>query len=115
MFRFITGLSLVSAASIAAAATTTSSTLDSTSPWWERVTVTINGDGEAHSCRFESSLKPNEHESCDVTSPSSSAPAKLGNSGSKAEFTRVTFERRFTPHAQSEPQVPVGDTWALLP
>jgi hypothetical protein len=45
-----------------------------------------------------------------VTSPSSSAPSKLGNSGSKAEFTRLTFERRFTPGPQSEPQLPVGDT-----
>ena len=110
MFRAIAGLSLASVASIAAAATTASSTLDATAPWWERVTVTINGNGEAHSCKFESSLKPNEHESCDVTSPSSSAPAKLGNSGTKAEFTRVTFERRFTPDVQSAPQVPVGDT-----
>lgn len=111
MFRAIAGLALASAASIAAAATTTSSsTLDSTAPWWERVTVTISGDGEAHSCRFESSLKPNNAESCDVTSASSSAPSKLGNGGSKAEFTRVTFERRFTPGAQSEPQLPVGDT-----
>jgi hypothetical protein len=110
VFRFIAGLSLVSAASIAAAATTSSSTLNATAPWWERVTVTINGDGEAHSCRFESSLKPNEEQGCDVTSPSSSAPSKLGNSGSKAEFTRLTFERRFTPGPQSEPQLPVGDT-----
>lgn len=110
MFRFITGLSLVSAASIAAAATTTSSTLDSTSPWWERVTVTINGDGEAHSCRFESSLKPDTNQGCDVTNTSSSAPSKLGNSGSKAEYTRITFERRFSPNPQGEAQVPVGDT-----
>ena len=109
MFRTIAGLCLASAASIAAAATIPTSTLDSTAPWWERVTVTISGDGEAHSCRFESSLKPNGAESCDVSS-SPGATSKLSNSGSKAEFTRITFERRFTPGAQGEPRVPVGDT-----
>lgn len=109
MFRTIAGLCLASAASIAAAATIPTSTLNSTAPWWERVTVTISGDGEAHSCRFEFSLKPNGAESCDVSS-SPGATSKLSNSGSKAEFTRITFERRFTPGAQGEPRVPVGDT-----
>ena len=109
MFRAIVGLSLASAASVAAAATIPASTLDSTAPWWERVTVTITGDGEAHSCRFESSLKPNDTQSCDVTS-SPGAASKLSNSGSKAEFTRITFERRFTPGVQSDPKLPVGDT-----
>ena len=72
----------------------------STAPWWERVTVTISGDGKAHSCRFESSFKPNGAESCDVSS-SPGATSKLSNSGSKAEFTRITFERRFTPGARA--------------
>ena len=109
MFRAIAGLCLASAASVAAAATIPTSTLDSTAPWWERVTVTISGDGQAHSCRFESSLKPNGAENCDV-SASPGAAAKLSSSGSKAEFARITFERRFTPIAQGEPKVPLGDT-----
>ena len=52
MFRVIAALALASAASLASAATQNVSTLDSTAPWWERVTVTVSGDGHPQACRL---------------------------------------------------------------
>ena len=39
----------------AAASATTSPALVSTAPWWEKVTVTIAGDGKPQSCQYEAS------------------------------------------------------------
>ena len=108
----LAALFVASAAAVAAtgatATTSSNDTLVSSSPWWERVTVTLNGDGNAEACRYETSLggKP---ESCDVDS-SQAATAKQA-SGSKGEVTRITFERRFTPgSAPAKPDLKPGDT-----
>jgi hypothetical protein len=109
VFRAFAALALASATSLAAAATTDVSTLNSSAPWWERVTVTISGDGQPKNCRFESSLQPGSAQNCDVVS-SEGASAKLSASGSKDQYTRITFERRFSPGAQpvaADP--PTGD------
>lgn len=106
MFRAIAVLSLASAASLATAATPNLSTLNSTAPWWERVTVTISGDGQPQACKFESSLRPGDAKSCDVVA-SAGASAKL--SGAKDQYTRITFERRFSPGAQTAAEPPAGD------
>ena len=111
MFRATLALALASAATIAAAATTPTSTLDkldSSAPWWEKVTVTISGDGQPRSCSFESSLTPGAAKSCDVEA-SAGAQAKLTSSSSKDQYTRITFERRFTPGAQPSADAPAGD------
>jgi hypothetical protein len=109
VFRATLALALASAASLATAATTdVSSTLNSTAPWWERVTVTISGDGQPQSCKFESSLTPGAAKSCDVQA-SEGAQAKLSStSSSKDQYTRITFERRFSPTAQAATP-PTGD------
>jgi hypothetical protein len=107
VFRATLALALVSAASVAAAATSNLDTLQSSAPWWERVTVTISGDGQTQSCRFESSLQPGAAKSCDVQA-SEGAQAKLASS-SKEQYTRITFERRFSPGAQPDAQPPTGD------
>jgi hypothetical protein len=113
VFRAITALALLAASSatgIAAAATTTadSDTLLSTAPWWEKVTVTIGGDGKTQACQYESSLKPADSQQCDV---SDAGAAKAGASGSKAELTKITFERRFTPGGEpASPKLQTGDT-----
>ncbi len=78
-----------------ASATSSTPTLVSNAPWWEKVTVTVAGDGNAHTCRFESSLKPASDE-CEVEG---TAIGGSESSGSKAEYTRITFERRFSPGA----------------
>ncbi len=91
MFRAIAALALASASAHPAA------TLTSASPWWERVTVLVADDGQARSCRYESSLQPNAGKDCSVEG-SEAAAAKTA--GAKDQLTRITFERRFYPGAK---------------
>ncbi len=108
MFRATLALALASAASVATAATSDVSALNSTSPWWERVTVTIAGNGQPQSCRFESSLGPESAKECEVQA-SQAAVAKT-STGSKDSYTRITFERRFNPSWQPQAnEPPAGD------
>jgi hypothetical protein len=108
VFRTTLALALASVTSIATAATANLSTLDSTSPWWERVTVTIAGDGQPKSCRFESSNGPQTAKDCQVEA-SEAAVAKT-STGSKESYTRLTFERRFNPSWQPQAnEPPTGD------
>jgi hypothetical protein len=93
VFRAIAALTLASATAHSAV------TLLPSSPWWEKVTVTISGDGKPQSCRFESSLKPNAAQSCDVVG---SDAAQATSPGAKDQYTRITFERRFKPGAQPD-------------
>jgi len=95
VFRAIAALALTSASALSA------TTLTSTAPWWERVTVTVTGDGKAQSCHYESSLQPNSAQSCEADS-SQAGVAKL--TSSKDEYTRITFERRFSPGAKPSAQ-----------
>lgn len=108
MFRAIAALTLASAA-----AHPTAPTLLSSSPWWEKVTVTIAGNGQAEGCQFESSLKPQAAKSCQVDggAKASLSSASSSNAGSKDELTRITFERRFSPGAQPDlGKLQAGDT-----
>lgn len=93
MFRAIAALALASASAQSPA------TLNPTAAWWERVTVLVADDGHAQSCRYESSLQPNGGKECTVDS-SQAAAAK--SAGAKDQFTRLTFERRFTPGAKPD-------------
>ncbi len=106
MLRMIAALGLASAATIATAATTNIAALDSAAPWWEKVTVTISGDGQPQACQFESSLKATQP--CDVVA-SPAAVAKAA-SGPKDSYTRITFERRFSPNTPDPAGLPTGDT-----
>lgn len=86
-----------------------SDALVSSSAWWEKVTVTMDGDGTPEACLYESSLSPTKPESCDVDSSQASL-ARHANS-SKGEVTRITFERRFNPgEAPKKPDLQIGDT-----
>lgn len=108
MFRAIAALALLSASAHAIAADTKAgSTLSSTAPWWEKVTVTILGDGKAQSCRYQTSIRPDASESCEVAGSSKNAAAGVGGKG---EYTRITFERRFSPGAPDSGKVQPGDT-----
>lgn len=95
MFRAIAALALASAS----ASAQTPATLNASAPWWEKVTVTVTDDGQTHSCRYETSLRPQATEDCSVAG-SGASMAKASSPGSKDEFTRITFERRFTPSAK---------------
>lgn len=128
MFRVIAALILASAAGGAVAAVSTpdsttsptaaapsagstSDTLMSSSPWWEKVTVTIAGDGKTQSCQYESSLKPNAPQSCDVDSAGAGMKKASASGGSKEEYTKITFERRFDPRAlPAKGDLQPGDT-----
>jgi len=80
------------------------------SEWWEKVTVTLAGDGKSNSCRYETSLIPDAAKDCDV----SGDPKALGADApqSKDQFTRLTFERRFNPGsmAPQDAALQTGDT-----
>jgi hypothetical protein len=94
VFRAIAALALASAT-----APHSGTTLLPTAPWWERITVTISGDGKPQSCHFESSLKPSSPQTCDVTG-NEAAQATTSSPSAKAEYTKITFERRFQPGSQ---------------
>jgi hypothetical protein len=93
VFRLTAALALASAATAAYPA----ATLTSSVPWWERVTVTVSDDGNTRSCRYETSLKPQNSTSCDVVGSDGAAAKSAATSGAKDQYTRITFERRFTP------------------
>lgn len=104
MFRAIAALALASATPQPA------STLVSTAPWWEKVTVTVNGDGQAGSCLYETSLRPDRAQSCAVVG--AQAAMATGEAGAKGQYTRITFERRFSPgSAPISPKVQAGETF----
>ena len=101
-------LCLASAGALTAAAASAASSdvLTATTPWWEKVTVTMAGD-QPESCRYESSLTPTKPQTCDV---SSDQAATVGHA-SKGDLTRITFERRFTPGvAPAAAKMQTGDT-----
>lgn len=112
MLRAITALALLasSAPALTAAANVPADndTLVSTAPWWEKVTVTIGGDGKTQACRYESSLKPADGQKCDVSGETAKSAE---GSGSKGELTKITFERRFSPGVEpASPKMAAGDT-----
>jgi hypothetical protein len=93
---------------LAAASTTSTPALQSSAPWWEKVTVMVAPDGEPKSCSYVSSLKPQAPTACEVSGDSPDATA--GPSGSKDQYTRITFERRFNPGGRPDAEVAAGDT-----
>lgn len=91
-------LSLVAFAAAAVAAESPS--LTASAPWWDKITMTIDGNGAEKACNYESSLTPASTESCadeDSASPASKAKGPAGL------FTKLTFERRFSPGDRPEP------------
>ena len=96
MFRALAALA------VASASAHPTPTLTSSVPWWERVTVTVSDDGQTKSCRYESSLKPQNASGCDVVGASASATKTAATSGAKDQYTRITFERRFSPGAKPD-------------
>jgi hypothetical protein len=115
VIRTLAALALLTASSHTLAASAASSAnadvaLSSTAPWWEKVTVTIAGDGKAQACRYETSLDPAAAQECDVTG-NQAAMAGGSGSSSKSDVTRITFERRFTPGAlPASAELQPGDT-----
>lgn len=89
----------LAALALASTAAHTSPALNSTAPWWERVTVTVTDDGQTQSCRYETSVRPEGTKECSVTGGGASMAKASSASGAKGEVTSITFERRFSPTA----------------
>ncbi|MFL6784401.1 MAG: hypothetical protein ACJ8FE_11295, partial [Sphingomicrobium sp.] len=87
--------------------------LSPTAAWWEKVTVTIAGDGKTKSCRYETSLASEGAKDCEVDAvPGGRAGMTASRGAAKDQFTKLTFERRFHPGA-AEPvdgRLEPGDT-----
>jgi hypothetical protein len=91
-------LSLVAFAAAAVAAESPS--LTANAPWWDKITMTMDSNGDEKACSYQSSLKPSSAESCaDEESSAATARAK----GPAGLFTKLTFERRFSPGDRPEP------------
>ena len=86
-------LSLLAAAVLAASASTPP--LEASIPWFERISVTIDDKGKQQACTYQSSLSAAGAEICDQAM-ASSIPTVKGN-GSSGLFSKLTFERRFSP------------------
>lgn len=82
--------------------------LESSVPWWEKITVTVDDRGKQQSCLYEISLSPSASKPCD---PELAASVKGGASGGPGAFSKVTFERRFSPGSQLDSgRLQPGDT-----
>jgi len=73
--------------------------LEASVPWWERITVTVDDKGAQQSCKYQSSLSAKGAETCDKAMASTIASPKSEGSGA---FSKLTFERRFSPGARLE-------------
>ena len=79
------------------AASTPTPMLEASVPWWEKITVTVDDKGAQQSCKYQSSLSARGAETCDEAMASTIAsPKAQGGSGA---FSKLTFERRFSPGA----------------
>ena len=77
----------------ALAASTPSPALETSTSWWERVTVTVDDRGKQQSCQYEVSLSSAGAKACD-DELAASLPSGRGPSG---RYSKMTFERRFSP------------------
>ena len=64
----------------------------SVDPWWEKITVTMNHDGQAQGCRYEASAASPGAKDCKVVGANGAAVTSA-----KDQYATVTFERRFNP------------------
>ena len=80
---------------LAATSANASASFTTATPWWEKITYTLRDDGAQQDCLYESSLTGTE--SCGDEEPVPAAPHAGTTPGS---YTKITFERRFTPGAE---------------
>ena len=106
-------LTLLAALAMAPVASAATDSQLPAAPWWERITVTVSGDGQSQGCLYTSSSGESSNDctvedAASMTSSSSSEHSATGG----AQLTRITFERRFTPGMVTAADVNVhtGDT-----
>ena len=87
-------------------AATASDILDFSVPWWERITVTVDDKGKQQSCRYETNWSGAE-----VCDPEMASSIDAGVKSPSGVFSKVTFERRFSPGGQLDAgRLHPGDT-----
>ena len=92
---------------LASASADASPALASASPWWEKFTFTMTGDGAQQSCSFETSAQASVQGCGDDSSPTPMRHSASAGSG----YTKITVERRFTPATPDDPMhIQAGDT-----
>lgn len=81
-------------------------------PWWEKLTVTMDGDGTPKSCEYQSSTKPEAAADCALVGADFGDKQSQDIGSSKDEYLKLTFERRFSPGATAPapPPLQTGDT-----
>ena len=98
-------LALVAAA---LADSTSAPLLESSTPWWERITVTVDDKGTQQSCKYQSSLSPTGAEACDEEMAAGVQPRRA--EGPTGLYSKLTFERRFSPDRKLGPvRLQAGD------
>ena len=102
----------IAALALASASASSTATLNSTASWWEKVTVTVTDDGNTKSCSYETSLQPTATSDCAVSgkAPAVSSRASSESASSKDQYTRITFERRFSPSRPDSQVLQPGET-----
>lgn len=90
------------------APTAESAPLETAVPWWERITVVVDDKGQQQSCRYERSISPRVAEPCDKAIAASINTVGGGTAG---VFTKMTYERRFSPAGKLDSgRLQPGDT-----
>lgn len=93
---------------LASASVDASPALTFESPWWEKFTFTMTGDGTQQACSYQTNLASSGTQSCG--DDGSQAP-RQHNASAGGSYTKITVERRFTPASQPDPlDVQAGDT-----
>jgi hypothetical protein len=82
------------------------------SDWWEKITVTLSGDGKPQACQYETSGRSHSSADCQVVGSNAKGFGSKSSIGAQDQFTRITFERRFSPGvtAPSAGSMHPGDT-----
>lgn len=80
-------------------------------PWWERITVTMSGDGQSRGCLYTSS-RGAQSSDCTLEAAADTSASGEHSASASDQVTRITFERRFTPGAitPAAAEVQAGDT-----
>ena len=82
--------------------------LDASVPWFERITVTLDDKGAQKSCKYQYSLSSTGVEDCNKEMVAGVAPE--GTKGQQGVYSKLTFERRFSPGAKLDNgKLPAGD------
>jgi len=104
---------LLAALALSSGISGTAATQLPAAPWWERITVTVDGNGDSSGCLYTSSSGERSND-CTVDASAASDDSATGEHSAVArdQVTRITFERRFTPGAltAADASLQTGDT-----